>query len=87
MNDRLAEAVVRASQMAREEREARWEDIELLLSAGETPERVCERLGVSAGALGRQGYRHGNQRIGRIFEALERRQRRAINGERQPKPR
>lgn len=47
------------SEKFKEEREARWADIDHLLAMGESPRQIAKRLGVSAESLSRQAYRQG----------------------------
>lgn len=49
---------------------ARIEDAEFLLSAGESPARICERLGVRDDSLARLLRLHGRADLARWFEAF-----------------
>jgi hypothetical protein len=52
----------------------RVEDVELLLQAGESPQRICERLEAPPSALFKLLYRYGHSDLARAFNAAQRAQ-------------
>lgn len=53
-------------------RNDRAEDVADLLAAGESPQQIVARIGVSAGAVARSLHRAGRHDLGRIFDRVGR---------------
>ena len=67
---------------AEKNRAERIEDVEDLLSMGETHEQVALRIGVTPGALSRQLYRAGCLDLARAFNSVAKRRLRASRSSR-----
>lgn len=53
------------------------DDVRHMLAAGESLEEIAKRLGMKVGSVGRNLYRHGHPEMGRKFNALDKRLRKA----------